>query len=198
LAGVAALSLTAAGLLAWSQFHPPGRSKEATKSSPEPASFAGANVRALLTFGLDMSSFAVRGKFSDRRGKPYTIGQLKGTKPVGECIAVVGPGGDVGSTCGQPRLFSQGPVIWLEGFEGGPAPSDRSSEYIAGIAAPPVKRIDVVDSSGATQTASLGGGNAFFFTVDPEDLGRGVFVDHLDAVGANGEVVSRIAVNDGS
>ena len=92
---------------------------------------------------------------------------------------------------------ASGPVVWVEGFEGGPAPAARTSEYVAGLAAESVKRIDVVQSDGVSRSASLSAGNAFLFELDPADLARGVYVDHLEARGQNGRLVSRIALNDG-
>ena len=102
------------------------------------------------------------------------------------------------SACSRPRLFSRAAVIWLEGFEGGPAPADRTSEYIAGIATPQVKQIAVVESDGPSHAADLRPGKAFFFAVDAADLARGTYIDHLDAIAANGDLVDRIALNDGS
>jgi hypothetical protein len=152
----------------------------------------------MRAFGPDMRAFAARGRFSARSGGTYAVGQAPLANPAGECIAVVGPGGDTGSACSEPRLFSRGPVVWVESFEGGPAPASRTSEYIAGIAADAVKRIDVIRSDGVSRPASLTADNAFFFELDAADLARGTYLDHLEARGANGRLVSRIAMNDAS
>ena len=161
-------------------------------------STASARAEARAAFGVDMRSFRARGRFPARAGGAYAIGQAPIAKPAGECISVGGPGGDTGSACSEPQLFSQGPVIWVEGFEGGPTPTMRSSEYIAGIASDAVKRIDVIRSDGVSSPANLSADNAFFFELDPADLARGVYLDHLEARGASGRLVQRIEVNDGS
>ncbi len=159
---------------------------------------ASARAEALAAFGPDMRAFNARGRFAARAGGTYAIGQAPIGEPAGECLSVVGPGGDTGSACSEPRLFSRGPVIWLEGFEGGPTPTTRSSEYVAGIAIEAVKRVDVIRSDGASSPASLSEDNAFFFELDPADLARGVYLDHLEARGASGRLVKRIEMNDGS
>ena len=161
-------------------------------------SYAAANDDDARAFGLDLRSFAARGRFLDRAGKAFAVGSVVEANRSGECLAVVGPGGDTGSACSQPHLFSRSPVIWLEGFEGGPAVVDRTSEYVAGLASPAVRRISVVESDGTSHDAGLNPGNAFFFAIDHGDLARGTYVDHLEARGASGAVVQRVELNDGT
>lgn len=156
------------------------------------------DVAAGLPFGpgVDPKSFAVRGRFSDTSGKAYSVGQVRRNDRAAECVALLAPAGDTTSACDEPQLFSRGPVMWIEGFEGGPAPRDRTSEYLAGIAAPAVKGVDVVESNGESHSALFSAGNAFFFTLAPEDLARGIYIDHLSAFGADGHLLQRIAMND--
>jgi hypothetical protein len=198
---VAVAVLAVVALLAWHQF---GAGEERVVA---PARAAGAPIgwkwgddareqEARRAFGPDPASFAARGRFAARAGGSYAVGQARLADPAGECVAVVGPGGDAGTACSEPRLFSSGPVVWVEGFEGGPAPAARTSEYVAGLAADSVKRIDLVQSDGVSRSTSLSAGNAFFVELDPVDLARGVYVDHLEARGQNGRLVSRIALND--
>ncbi len=74
----------------------------------------------------------------------------------------------------------------------------RSSEYVAGIAVDAVERVDVIRSDGVSSPANLSAGNAFFYELDPADLARGVYLDHLEARSGGGGLVRRIEMHDGN
>ena len=195
--GLLAAVATAAAFAGWWSFGERTQPHVAVRTSA-PSSFTAATGNAVGArgFGPDMQSFSLRGRFHDRAGNGYSVGQARNANPVGECVVVAAAAGDTGSACDEPRLFSSGPVAWIEGFEGGPAPKDRTSEYVAGIAAPQVKAIDFVDSAGVTRRAPLSSGNAFFFTLPPEELARGVYIGHLSALAANGSLLRQIPLDD--
>src|SRR5207302_5156530 len=98
----------------------------------------------VLGLHMDARSFSSRGRFHDASGSAYTIGEARRTDRAAECVVVIGPA--TSSACDEPRLFSRGPVMFIEGFEGGPAPQQRTGETVSGIAAPAVSGIIVVES----------------------------------------------------
>jgi hypothetical protein len=150
----------------------------------------------LLGLHMDSRSFSVRGSFHDARGNAYKVGDARRTDRAAECVVVIGPA--TSSACDEPHLFSRGPVMFIEGFEGGPEPRQRTSEIVTGIAAPAVSAITVVESNGARQAAELSSGNAFFFAMPRADLERGVYIDHLDVLGPGGSLRQTIPLDDSS
>jgi hypothetical protein len=160
------------------------------------AATADSRSAPVLGLHMDSRSFFVHGSFHDASGNAYTIGEARRTDRAAGCVVVIGPA--TSSACDEPRLFSRGPVMFIEGFEGGPAPRQRTSETVSGIAAPAVKKIIVVESNGAHNAAELSIGNAFFFAMPRADLVRGVYLDHMDVLGASGRLLQTIPMDDAS
>src|SRR5437588_5694705 len=150
----------------------------------------------VLGLDMDARSFSSRGRFHDASGSAYTIGEARRTDRAAECVVVIGPA--TSSACDEPRLFSRGPVMFIEGFEGGPAPQQRTGETVSGIAAPAVSGIIVVESNGARHEADFSSGNAFFFAMPRTDLEHGIYLDHMDAIGASGRLLQTIPMDDAS
>jgi hypothetical protein len=150
----------------------------------------------VLGLHLDPRSFSAHGSFHDANGNAYTIGEARRTDRTAECVVVIGPA--TSSACDEPRLFSRGPVMFIEGFEGGPAPQERTSETVSGIAAPAVSAITVVESNGARHSADFSSGNAFFFAVPRADLEHGIYLDHMDVLAASGRLLQTISMDDAS
>jgi hypothetical protein len=159
---------------------------------------ATANGRAAPVLGLHMDSrsFSSHGSFRDARGNGYTIGEARRTDRAAECVVVIGPA--TSSACDEPRLFSRAPVMFIEGFEGGPAPRQRTSETVSGIAAPAVSAVVVVESNGAHHAADFSSGNAFFFAMPRADLEQGIYLDHMEVLGASGRLIQTIPMDDAS
>jgi hypothetical protein len=145
---------------------------------------------------MDSGSFSAHGSFRDASGSGYTIGEARRTDRAAECVVVIGPA--TSSACDEPRLFSRAPVMFIEGFEGGPAPRQRTSETVSGIAAPAVGAVIVVESNGARHAAVFSSGKAFFFASPRADLENGVYIDHMDVLGASGRLLQTIPMDDAS
>jgi len=160
------------------------------------ASTAGGPSAPVLGLHMDSRSFSAHGSFHDAGGDAYTIGEARRTDRAAECVVVIGPA--TSSACDEPRLFSRGPVMFIEGFEGGPAPRERTSETVSGLAAPAVSAIVVVESSGARHAAEFSGGRAFFFAMPRLDLEHGVYIDHMEVLGPGGTLRQTIPMNDAS
>jgi hypothetical protein len=150
----------------------------------------------VLGLHMDSRSFAVHGSFHDASGNPYTIGAARRTDRAAECVVVIGLA--TSSACDEPRLFSRAPVMFIEGFEGGPAPRQRTSETVSGIAAPAVSAVIVVESNGARYAADFSSGKAFFFAMPRADLEHGVYLDHMDVLAASGHLLETIPMDDAS
>jgi hypothetical protein len=150
----------------------------------------------VLGLHMDSRSFSAHGTFHDPSGNAFTIGEARRTDRAAECVVVIGPA--TSSACDEPRLFSRGPVMFIEGFEGGPAPRRRTSETVSGIAAPAVSAIIVLESNGARHAAEFSSGHAFFFAMPQADLEHGVYLDHMDVLGASGRLLQTILMNDAS
>jgi hypothetical protein len=159
---------------------------------------ATADGRSAPVLGLhvDSRSFSAHGSFHDASGNAYTIGEARRTDRAAECVVVIGSA--TSSACDEPRLFSRGPVMFVEGFDGGPAPRQRTNETVSGIAAPEVGAITVVESNGARHSADFSSGNAFFFAVPRADLEHGVYLDHMDVLAASGRLLQTIPMDDAS
>jgi hypothetical protein len=157
-----------------------------------------ADGRAAPVLGLHMDSrsFSPRGTFHDGSGNAYTIGEAHRTDRAAECVVVIGPA--TSSACDEPRLFSRGPVMFIEGFEGGPAPRQRTSEAVSGIAAPAVSAVIVVESNGARHAADFSSGNAFFFAMPRADLEHGIYIDHMEVLGPGRSLRQTIPMDDAS
>jgi hypothetical protein len=145
---------------------------------------------------MDSHSFSPHGSFHDASGNAYTIGEAHRTDRAAECVVVIGPA--TSSACDEPHLFSRGPVMFIEGFEGGPAPRQRASETLSGIAAPAVSAVIVVESNGARHAADFSSGKAFFFALPRADLEHGVYLDHVEVLGASGRLIQTIPMDDAS
>jgi hypothetical protein len=150
----------------------------------------------VLGLHMDSRSFSARGSFHDASGNAYTIGEAHRTDRAAECVVVIGPA--TSSACDEPRLFSRGPVMFIEGFEGGPAPRQRTSETVSGIAAPAVSAIIVVESNGARHAADFSSGNAFFYAMPHTDLEDGVYIDHMEVLGPGRSLRQTIPMDDAS
>jgi hypothetical protein len=161
-----------------------------------PLATAGGPTAPVLGLHVDSRSFSTHGRFHDTSGDAYTIGEARRTDRAAECVVVIGP--STSSACDEPRLFSSGPVMFIEGFEGGPAPRQRTSETVSGIAAPAVSAIVVVESSGAHHAAEFSSGRAFFFAMPRADLEHGIYIDHLEVLGPGGSLRQTIPMNDAS
>lgn len=160
------------------------------------ASTAGGRSAPVLGLHMDSRSFSTHGRFHDASGDAYTIGEARRTDRAAECVVVIGPA--TSSACDEPRLFSRGPVMFIEGFEGGPAPRQRTSETVSGIAAPAVSAVIVVESNGARHAAEFSSGRAFFFAMPGADLEHGVYLDQMEVVGASGRLLQTIPMDDAS
>jgi hypothetical protein len=160
------------------------------------ASTGGGPSAPVLGLHMDSRSFSPHGSFRDASGNGYTIGEARRTDRAAECVVVIGPA--TSSACDEPRLFSRGPVMFVEGFEGGPAPRQRTSETVSGIAAPAVSAIVVVESNGARHAADFSSGKAFFFAMPRADLEHSIYLDHMEVLGAGGRLIQTIPMNDAS
>jgi hypothetical protein len=156
----------------------------------------GGRTAPVMGLHMDSRSFSPHGTFHDASGDAYTIGEARRTDRAAECVVVIGPA--TSSACDEPRLFSRGPVMFIEGFEGGPAPRQRTSETVSGIAAPAVSAVIVVESDGARHAADFSSGKAFFFAMPQADLEHGIYLDHMDVLGASGRLIQAIAMDDAS
>jgi hypothetical protein len=150
----------------------------------------------VLGLHMDSRSFSPHGSFRDASGNGYTIGEARRTDRAAECVVVIGPA--TSSACDEPRLFSRASVMFIEGFEGGPAPRQRTSETVSGIAAPAVSAVIVVESNGARHTADFSSGKAFFFAMPRADLEHGIYLDHMEVLGASGRLIQTIPMDDAS
>jgi hypothetical protein len=159
---------------------------------------ATADGRTAPVMGLHMDSrsFSPHGTFHDASGNAYTIGEARRTDRAAECVVVIGPA--TSSACDEPRLFSRAQVMFIEGFEGGPAPRQRTSETVSGIAAPAVSAIIVVESNGARHAADFSSGNAFFYAMPHTDLEDGVYIDHMEVLGPGRSLRQTIPMDDAS
>jgi len=160
------------------------------------AATADGRLAPVLGLHMDSGSFSAHGSFRDASGSGYTIGEARRTDRAAECVVVIGPA--TSSACDEPRLFSRAPVMFIEGFEGGPAPRQRTSETVSGIAAPAVGAVIVVESNGARHAADFNSGKAFFFAMPRADLENGVYIDHMDVLGASGRLLQTIPMDDAS
>jgi hypothetical protein len=156
----------------------------------------GGRTAPVMGLHMDSRSFSPHGTFHDASGNAYTIGEARRTDRAAECVVVIGPA--TSSACDEPRLFSRGSVMFIEGFEGGPAPRQRTSETVSGIAAPAVSTIIVVESNGARHPAEFSGGNAFFFAMPRADLEHGVYIDHMEVLGPGRSLRQTIPMDDAS
>jgi hypothetical protein len=150
----------------------------------------------VLGLHMDSRSFSPHGSFRDASGNGYTIGEARRTDRAAECVVVIGPA--TSSACDEPRLFSRAPVMFIEGFEGGPAPRQRTGETVSGIAAPAVSAVVVVESNGARHAADFSSGQAFFFAMPRADLEHGIYLDHMEVLGASGRLIQTIPMDDAS
>lgn len=150
----------------------------------------------VLGLHMDSRSFSTHGSFHDASGTAYTIGEARRTDRAAECVVVIGQA--TSSACDEPRLFSRAPVMFIEGFEGGPAPRQRTGETVSGIAAPAVSAVIVVESNGAPHAADFSSGKAFFFAMLRADLEQGIYLDHMEVLGASGRLIQTIPMDDAS
>jgi hypothetical protein len=160
------------------------------------AATAGGRSAPVLGLHMDSRSFSAHGTFHDATGNAFTIGEARRTDRAAECVVVIGPA--TSSACDEPRLFSRGPVMFIEGFEGGPAPRQRTSETVSGIAARAVSAITVVESNGTRHAAEFSTGRAFFFAMPQADLEHGVYIDHMEVLGPGRSLRQTIPMNDAS
>ena len=86
--------------------------------------------------------------------------------------------------------------MFIEGFEGGPAPRQRTAETVSGIAAPAVSAVILVESNGARHAADFSIGKAFFFAMPRADLEHGIYLDHMEVLGPSGRLIQTIPMDD--
>jgi hypothetical protein len=196
-------AVVASAFVAWRSLRPASSASPSTASARTVSQSFVSGAHVNDTTGVDWAalhtnpqSFVVRGVFSVERGASYSIGSARRTDTGVDCLIVSGPQGSASEACGQPGLFSRSPIIWLESFDGGPAPRDRTSESISGIVAPDVGNVNVVTSDGNATAVELSSGHAFLFSLSADQLSRGVYVDHMDVRANDGATLDTITLND--
>ena len=142
--------------------------------------------------GIDPTTLKQEGVFS-WRGEVRRVFTGRKTDGGLNCVVVRrGSSAHDGADSCARNLFEKAPVSLLELFSAS-AEGELTSYELAGLAAPNVKRVSVIDSTGRSVDAEVTG-RSLYFALAPEDLAAGISVKRVEARSATGELVATLPI----
>lgn len=187
------LTRPAQALLAAALVAAPGCGGAATAPQRERPQTAPVDLPAAVAerLRLDETTVERRATFASANGarSVYVGRKTDGTS----CLADV-DADSVGAGCNRV-LFGEHDVAFVEGFEGGPAPTTITELHVAGVASPRVRSLQVVLGDGSVRDVALTRERAFLYEAATSDLHAGVVPEALRVYDTGGRRIETMSLN---